>query len=387
MSSFTRLSRGTAHFVSRFAKPVSLGAALAFLLALAAPAAAQVTPAAGSTPPDDTPSIKVGTTIFYDYTYQQAPETKDADGNTINPSSFNLTRGYLNITGQLSHIVAFRLTPDITRETGAGSSLNGSMTFRVKYAFAQFNLDDWMWKGSWVRMGINQTLFLDYAEGIYRYRFQGTMFPEREGYITSADAGVSFHTNFPGNYGDFHVGFYNGDGFAKAEANDQKALQVRGTVRPLPHAAILRGWRATVFYDADNYVKNGEKKRFIFDTTFEHKYVNMGYDYLDTHDQATTIAPKNVNLHGKGWSFWTTPKRPYANGASIEALIRYDHMTPSQATPGENTRLIVGGAYWFPHQGNVSAALMLDYQQEKFPNYLVARPDTKRIFVHGLINF
>ena len=51
--------------------------------ALLAPAAlyAQVTPAAGYTPPDDTPSIKVGATIFADYTYNKDPVTKDADGN------------------------------------------------------------------------------------------------------------------------------------------------------------------------------------------------------------------------------------------------------------------------------------------------------------------
>jgi len=47
------------------------------------PAFAQVTPAAGYTPPDDTPSFKVGTVIYADYTYQEEPTTIDADGNTI----------------------------------------------------------------------------------------------------------------------------------------------------------------------------------------------------------------------------------------------------------------------------------------------------------------
>src|SRR5205823_692138 len=35
----------------------------------AAAASAQVTPAAGYTPPDDTPSIRVGATLFANYTY------------------------------------------------------------------------------------------------------------------------------------------------------------------------------------------------------------------------------------------------------------------------------------------------------------------------------
>src|SRR3954466_205344 len=179
------------------------------LALLAAPARAQVTPAAGYTPPDDTPSIKVGATIFADYTVQQKPSVKDAAGNDVQLNSFNVSRSYINITGNISHLIAFRITPDITRESGVGSSLNGSLTFRLKYAYAQFNLDDWMTKGSWVRFGQQQTPWLDYIEGIYRYRFQGQMFAERGGFLSSSDTGVSFHYSLPANYGDVHAGVYN----------------------------------------------------------------------------------------------------------------------------------------------------------------------------------
>jgi len=201
-------------------------------------ASAQVTPAAGYTPPDDTPSIRVGVTIYADYTYTDSPQAKDADGNVINPSAFNVARSYINVTGNINHMVAFRITPDIVRQSGLitlgpGNTIsNDSLLFRVKYAFAQFNLDDWMTRGSYARFGIQQTPWLDYAEGIYRYRFQGTMFVEREGYFASADAGASFHYQLPSNYGDVHVGVFNGENYNRAEANDQKALQIRGTVRP-----------------------------------------------------------------------------------------------------------------------------------------------------------
>src|SRR5947209_4663177 len=209
----------------RLTSPLTLFA----VLCLARAATAQVTPAAGYTPPDDTPSIKVGATIYTDYTYQQNPQTTDADGNTINPSAFNVTRSYINITGNVSHIVAFRITPDVQRQSGlvslgSGSSVsNDSLVFRIKYAFAQFNLDDWMTKGSWARVGIQQTPLLDYEENIYRYRFQGTTFTEREGFYNSSDAGAAFHFNFPANYGDVHVGVYNSEGYTRPEVNDQKA--------------------------------------------------------------------------------------------------------------------------------------------------------------------
>ena len=31
---------------------------------------------------------------------------------------FDVARAYINITGKISHLVAFRITPDITRQSG-----------------------------------------------------------------------------------------------------------------------------------------------------------------------------------------------------------------------------------------------------------------------------
>src|SRR5882672_6018179 len=91
--------------------------ALVVIICSARIASAQVTPAAGYTPPDDTPSIRIGAVIYPDYTYTLNPATTDGDGNTIHFSQFNISRSYINITGNISHIVAFRITPDVARET------------------------------------------------------------------------------------------------------------------------------------------------------------------------------------------------------------------------------------------------------------------------------
>ena len=358
----------------------------------AATASAQITPAAGYTPPDDTPSIKVGATIYMDYTYQSNPTATDADGNTIHPGAFNVARSYINITGNLSHIVAFRITPDVTRESGLvtlaspNSVSNDSLVFRIKYAFAQFNLDDWMTKGSWARFGIQQTPILDYEEGIYRYRFQGTTFTEREGFYNSADAGASFHWNIPNNYGDIHIGVFNGEGYAKPEVNDQKAIEVRGTVRPFAGGAPLaRGLRVTGFYFGDNYIKDAERTRAVGQLTFESNYLNAGFDAIKAHDQ-TSITKADVPA--SGWSFWATPKKPYADGSSLELLLRYDHLNPDTRIADQSRpRTIVGVAYWFPHQGSVSSALLLDYDGQTFDNFPTAQPAQKKIALHGLINF
>jgi hypothetical protein len=353
-------------------------AALAvILIGTAVPLAAQVTPAAGFTPPDDTPSFKVGATIFGDYTYNQSPEAVDADGNKTNNSSFNIARAYLNVTGKVNHWILFRITPDIARETGTGSSLNGSQTFRLKYAFAQFNLDDWMTKGSWARLGVQQTPLIDYEEQIYRYRFQGTTFTDREGFYPSSDAGVSFHYNFAGNYGDVHAGFYNGEGYSKAETNNQKAVMVRATVRPLPLGGIWKGLRATVFIDEDHYVSDAKRQRLVEQVTFESTHFNAGFDHINAKDQTSTT---KTEVEADGWSLWANPR--FTNG--WELLFRHDDLKPTQTSATHKKRDIAGVAYWFPiPTAGVTTALMLDYDSLQ----PVTGPKDTRYGVKLLVNF
>jgi hypothetical protein len=383
-------------------------AALGFVVAAltAGSASAQVTPAAGYTPPDDTPVIRVGMTLFPTYTFQTDPKVTDGDGNNVSKNAFDVARSYINITGNVSHIVAFRITPDITRQSGVVTAANvtsDSLMFRIKYAYGQFNLDDWMTRGSWARVGIQQTPWVDFEEGIYRYRFQGTVFAERIPLLTtmtSSDAGTSFHYNFPSNYGDIHVGVYNGENYQKVEVNNEKALEFRGTLRPFATGnPALRGLRAHLVYYGDHYIKKDERRRVMGNLTYEYQYLNAGLDYLSAKDQTLAATP---DVPSKGYSIWATPRLPKAGGASWEALLRYDHFTPNTSTALSNVttpdpttvtfdsqkqnRAIVGIAYWFPHPGGApNAALMLDYDGQIFKNITTA--PVKSVVLHGLINF
>jgi hypothetical protein len=354
--------------------------AVAMLFAL--PCAAQVTPAAGYTPPDDTPSIRVGATLFTDYTVTAKPKITDADGNEVTPNAFNVGRAYINVTGTISHLISFRITPDIVRETGTGSGLNGSYTFRLKYAYAQFNLDQWMTRGSWVRLGMQQTPWVDFEETAYRYRFQGPVFADREGFLSSSDTGASFHYNLPGNYGDIHGGVYNGETYSRPEVNDQKGFMVRGSFRPFRMNPTFRGLRLTGFYDADSYLKDGERRRGIFAATFEHPYANAAFSYLTTAHQLRVSLTK---VDGHGWSAWVTPKTP--DNIGWEGLVRFDHMEPDKTVDSRRNRTILGVSYWFPHQATVTTALLFDFENVDNNDFAPARPDERRYAVHALVNF
>src|ERR1041385_4138916 len=183
---------------------------VAFGVARAQPPAPATTPAAEP----EYPIVRVGVLSYVQYD----AELENRDGYNV----FDLTRGYININGQLARNVRFRITPDIRRAT-SDSTLSGSLLFRLKYAFVE--LDNLKTAGSWIRFGAHQTPWLDFEESINRYRVQGTMFSEREGLIPgSSDFGVGYFTPI-GKYIDIQTGVYNGEGYAQTDANKYKSAQ------------------------------------------------------------------------------------------------------------------------------------------------------------------
>ncbi|HEX4441230.1 MAG TPA: hypothetical protein VH854_14225, partial [Thermoanaerobaculia bacterium] len=252
---------------------------------------------------------------------------------------------------------------------------------RLKYAYGQFNFDDWTTKGSWVRFGLQQTPYIDFYETIYRYRFAGTIFVDREGFLTSSDLGASAHWNIPENFGDIHAGVYNGEGYANVEQNDQKSFQIRGTLRPLPMIAALRGLRLTGFYDDDHYVKDAKKQRFNALITYESPYLNFGAEYLKAKDQnASALKPV---VEANGYSIWLTPRTSFG----LEGLIRWDRIDPNDAQTARRQRFMAGPAYWFPVQKGVAAALMLQYEQLRYMGAPAQKPTEERWSLNALFNF
>lgn len=312
-----------------------------------------------------------------DLTQQSAPRINDADGNRVKLSAFNVGRAYINLTGNLNHRIQFRITPDIVRETGTGSSLSGSYTFRLKYAFGQYNLDDWTTKGSWVRFGLQQTPYVDYMEGLYRYRFQGPLMVDREGYLTSSDFGVSGHYNFAGDRGDVHAGLYNGDGYTKADANDQKALQGRVSFRP--GSGMWKGLSLGAFYDGDNYLRDAQKRRFVpFAVLDIPDRGRIGIEGLAATDRTSAT---RASARSRGISIWATPKFT----KTVEGLLRHDRLEPDTNLSGRKTRDVAGVAYWVPNLQKVTAAVMVDGERVRYER--IAKPDERRYAAHLLISF
>jgi hypothetical protein len=136
----------------------------------------------------------------------------------------------------------------------------------------------------------------------------------------------------------------------------------------------------TAFWDKDHYQRNDPKERLVGAVTFEHPWINVGFEYLAARDQPTAA---DTEKKARGWSAFATPQTPIGVGG----LFRYDDLKPDRDASARKTRLIAGLAYWFPLQKSVATAVLLDYEKVHYSNFSPAKPTEERYAVHTLVSF
>jgi hypothetical protein len=322
-------------------------------------------PAAAPAEPDY-PIVRVGVLSYVQYD----AELKNREDFNV----FDVTRAYLNVNGQLSKNVRFRFTPDIRRATD--SSLGGTLVLRVKYAFVE--LDNLKTARSWVRFGAHQTPWLDFEEGIDRYRVQGTMFAGREGLIPgSSDFGVGYFTPI-GKYLDVQTGIYNGEGYAQTDLNKYKSLQGRVTVRPFAGNGIPNGFRLSGFYNAGWYAADRPRRLGIVMGSFEHTHLVATLQYL-----AATENPNGArDIDRQGSSGFVEIRQGPSGWA---ALGRVDQLDPDRLISGNSQqRVIAGAAYWVVWPRSRVGFVVTN---ERVNYDAAGRPDENRLLVQTHVEF
>jgi hypothetical protein len=311
-------------------------AVVALVVSVVSPAWAQG--AANQTPANQTPAapaepqypkISIGTLTYLQY----GAELQNRDDY----NAFDITRGYINITGDLARNIKFRLTPDLRRITDG--SLAGSLAFRLKYGFIEF---DELLPRSWVRFGLHQTPWLDFEESINRYRVQGQMFAEREGVIPgSGDFGVGLLMRGPNDYGEINVGVYNGEGFTRAEVDKRKSIQARITIRPMPKAAVAKGFRVSAFVDAGLAGENRPKRHAILMGSYEHPHFVGTAEWLAGESRTNPVL---ASTEFRGYSIFAEVRQGMEGWAG---LARFESFDPDRRfADNSHQRAIAGIAYW-----------------------------------------
>ncbi len=160
--------------------------------------------------------LEIGALWYISY---QSGESEDAGYNL-----FRVKRGYINVEKEMTPWLEARITPDVHQDS------SGDMKVRLKYAYAKFKspCERFIYK-PWLEFGQVHMPWLDFEEHVNYYRLQDTMFAERNGNFNSADFGLTFgaliggeigkeyqeavNNKYPGLYGSFAVGVYNGGGY------------------------------------------------------------------------------------------------------------------------------------------------------------------------------
>ena len=263
------------------------------------------------------------------------------DAELENRDSFNvfdLTRGYLNVNGQLVENVRFRFTPDVRRATTT-AACRDRLVFRVKYAFVEF--DDL--KAARILGAIWRTPdpVARFRGGHRPYRVQGTMFAEREGLIPgSSDFGVGYFTPL----GSTSIS-RPASTTAKVRPdrlNKYKSVQGRLTLRPFAGRGIANGFRLSGFYSAGWYAADRPRRLGIVMGSFEQTHLVTTLQYLKATENPSHCAARYPSQRMR--RVHRAPSGPQG----WAALARVDHFDPDRSlADNSQRRVIAGGAYWF----------------------------------------
>jgi hypothetical protein len=223
----------------------------------------------------DNGKVKIGATFygFYRYFTQTGFGPQTLDNTDIHPgpgndgfNEFNINRTYVNIFYSPIDAITFRVTPNVYREVGGasaeklsttsatGSSVNGNLTFRLKYAYVDFNklfAHSEAFGKDKLTFGQEQQPLTDWEEGLYGYRFVN-LTPWNYLSLSSTYTGLKLHgpIEFHGKqYLDYEIGAFNNSSYHAYEVGDKKQVMARLSYYPFGAVSKYQGLGLTGFVD------------------------------------------------------------------------------------------------------------------------------------------
>jgi len=333
-----------------------------WMASLANPQAQTSSPTAAAAP--SFPRVSVGGLWYLSY--------QDGEKSDVRSSQFLVKRGYINVEAKILGYLSGRITPDVTQDS------TGDVKVRLKYAYAKLSGKPLGFiHHPEVEFGIAHTPWLEFEERVNVYRMQDTLFMERNGLFNSADFGVTamglfgealpedyqkkVTPDFPGRYGSFAVGVYNGGGYHAAERNTNKALEGRLSVRPLPD--VLPGFQVSYFgvtgkgntpdrpdWDVNAVMASYEAERFVLTGTWVDATGNQ---------QGNALSANGRSLDRTGWSIFAEGKL----NRGFRVIARHDRWDPDRDSAADEEKRTILGLGYVLLRGNV---LLIDYERLDF---------------------
>jgi hypothetical protein len=298
--------------------------------------------------------------------YRSGYEQIQADDETIpdeliHSSEFVLKRSYFTLKKKLNDVYSVRYTQDLTVDREGSDAGNVETRLKYLYVKAQPNLGiDWL-SGGWAEVGMVHRPWLDYEQKINSYRVQDNMAVERARIFNSADIGIVIGGNIgpkmdeeflknvdnsmSGKYVSFTLGVYNGGGYSGLEANINKVVAGRISVRPLANTIPEIQLSGYINIGKGNIVESPDFNQILGFIAYSGKNLTLTSQYhTGVGDfRARYIDPLDASraLENTGYSFfgeYIIPKTRFAVWG------RFDHFEVDELS-NDTQRYIGGVAY------------------------------------------
>lgn len=315
--------------------------------------------------------LKVSLEGFAEYSAGQTG--KDTAAQT-SFNKFSLTRGYVTLKKSVNPYLAARVTTDVHQLS------SGDWEVRLKYLYGEVKAGDLGFiTGVKSEIGLGHTPWIDFEEHINPYRAQGPMATDRGGLQTSSDIGVSLagdfggkledgkaktgNSHYTGRFGSFHIGVYNGAGYHGTEANQNKVVEARITVRPLADA--LPGLKLSYLgtYGKGNTAASPDYNLNLGMVSFQHPDFIVTAQYFNSKGnfKGSLVDGNGDSLTTVGYSFFGVYHLPMIQ-KRLSVFGRYDHANNDdkhKLAKDADYAMYVGGVSYDLGHGNM---VLADYE-------------------------
>ncbi len=283
----------------------------------------------------------------------------DDAGTFHETNAFLMKRGYVTVQKNLNRYLSARVTQDIAVDREGDGE--GDIEIRLKYGYLQYMSEmDGFLSRPFIAFGVVHRPWLAFEQKINHYRVQGTMFLERIGMLRSADYGFiigamiggevdatyqkEVNSSYPGKYGSFSIGLYNGGGYDAVENNNNKLIESRMSLRPFSHRlpGFQINWITALgkgnTIEAPDYYLNAlclsmDSRYFTVNTIYYKGKGNL---------QGTQLTETGRSYAHDGYSVFSEACIP---GLGLRPIVRYDQS--NLAAQVTEKRIIFGIAYYF----------------------------------------
>lgn len=251
-----------------------------------------------------------------------------ANENSSNANGFRLSRAYLTIIGKVSKEFSGKLTLDEAYSDPAVS--NGRGNVFVKYLYGVYSPVD----NIAIRLGLTETPWIPYEEGLWNYRFVSETAPDYEGFMPSSDWGLAIVGDLFDKLVDYHIMFSNGEGYQAQQNGRGYAGAARIALNVKPFIFDIFGMDENMHNGIPDY----NPKRAIVMLVYSNSIMRVAGDWMWADDHITIADQNKAKFnHGYGYEFWGFMRIP--GEEKIRIFARYLFMKPN----GDNSYTPVNG--------------------------------------------